>query len=94
MRLLADRVLIFLKPPGVFYLMDPLKEERSVDANHEKSDFILNFNGKQISTILTNPSTRVYRPAVLSIPAHHSSNVSVRVEDPTSRIGVVSPEKP
>jgi hypothetical protein len=46
--------LILLRPESFFNFQDELKEETSVDADHEKQNFHRNIDEKQVSTILTN----------------------------------------
>ena len=47
--------LILSRPESIFNFLDELKEETSVDTDHEKPNFHRDIDQKWVSTILTNP---------------------------------------
>ena len=54
--------LILSRPESFFNLQVELKEETSVDTDHEKPNFQKNIGEKWVSTILTNPFDKKVGP--------------------------------
>ncbi len=71
--------LILSRPESFFKFQDELKEETSVDTDHEKQNFHRHIDKKLASTILTNPFDKNF-PSVLHVPAHEDEGIGEALE--------------